>query len=712
MNLVALKNKSNVDVQNERLKSQITIIDNYITNKQYDSARQEVLKLLELYGDDNLLVNTRNARTLFFQGQSKVSLEIYDKIIANKSSLEVNDVRFYAISCAQNGRESDAERLFKSIIKRIPSDAATWENLLRVYIIQKRYGDALAAFHEIVQSDRVNNEILGFIYKELRKQNEVKRILSYTGILMAYYPRERKSYFDAAKAHLDMGNPSGASFLVKDARRGNTKSLIDGIDEIEGIIAAQEHRFTDAMALLSSAVEKDPDNIKLIVNKGKLLLRTRRFEEGIKFIEKYSDKYFESYKDYRDLFLQLYGGARQFEVLYKHAKKLFDKEPTRVENIDILSTAYLVSTKYEEGIEFLEQQLKRFGQPPARLFHRYISFLMQDCQHKKALEKLEPYIDRNPKDIRAFMQAAFAGLNVDEFEKGWKYYDSRLKMNDNGKYFIRHKGVMWNGESGKGKTILIVAEQGLGDVIMACRFLPQLCEEFSNVIFEVQKPIYEFLKFNFPNIKLFVRGKPLPKYDYIMQLMSIFPRLNVRPETMVGSKGYLTWDNEFDQYIKPDKFTVAFAWQGEANHPNDINRSFAFEHLKPLLSLAGKDIEFVSIQRGHYEKTLDDYDWSKNVIKMGGKLNSFCDTAGLLKKIDLVICCDSAPIHLAGSMGIDAWGLVNTPCEWRWTQQGEDNYWYDSLKIKRVSKQDYSWKTTLERVANDLKEYVSKRKKK
>jgi tetratricopeptide (TPR) repeat protein len=237
----------------------------------------------------------------------------------------------------------------------------------------------------------------------------------------------------------------------------------------------------------------------------------------------------------------------------------------------------------------------------------------------------------------------------------------------------------WTGAFAPERRLLVMLEQGQGDMIHFMRYLP-LAAERTRVVLEVF-PSLRRLAEGMPGISLFAPGEPVPEHDFWCPLLSL-PRLLGRddaPLRMDAGKPYVNPDPDdamrWGERLAPlSGRKIGLAWAGARNFAWDRRRS-----VPPALfdRLACADTTFVSLQKDAVEKpSLPLIDWT-------GELRDFADTAALIANLDLVISVDTAVAHLAGAMGKPVWLLNRFDSDWRWLRAGDTTLWYPSMRLFR-----------------------------
>jgi len=311
-------------------------------------------------------------------------------------------------------------------------------------------------------------------------------------------------------------------------------------------------------------------------------------------------------------------------------------------------------------------------------------------QHTDAVASFEKAIaiDKNFADAHSNM--ALSLLTLGQLSRGFAEYEWRWKRTGMSDARRNYRGRPWLGEFPIGqRTILLAAEQGLGDSIQFVRYAPLLARSGAKVVLEVQPELKSLLAGVDGVTSCHARGETLPAYDVYCPLGSLPLAFKTESATIPANIPYLRADETHLAKWRPiiealPGKRIALAWAGHAKHPNDRNRSIALAQLEPLFALDG--ISFVSVQRdlrGDVEAILARH---KTITHIGDKLNDMTDTAAVLALVDLTIAVDTSVIHLAGAMGREAWVMLPFSPDWRWTLTGDHSPWYPRMRLFRQAK--------------------------
>ena len=291
----------------------------------------------------------------------------------------------------------------------------------------------------------------------------------------------------------------------------------------------------------------------------------------------------------------------------------------------------------------------------------------------EAMQEYERAISASPHDAEPRFNRAHALLLTGRWEEGWKEYEQRWNMPGFTAHNWRPPGMRkWEGESLDGKTLVVIAEQGLGDTIMALRYHYVLTSYPGSVIrWHIQKPLVRLWGDEIRAEFVTPEGSPLPTANYWITTMSLPHYCETEPDTVPYSDVYMRFN-----YRRCDTTRrIGLCWAGSPGHLNDANRSIPWPVMRGMLDTPG--VEWVSLQVGpRAEDALGDG-------LLPPYVQDFADTADLLATLDLVISVDTSVVHLAGAMGVPCWCLLAAVPDNRWMLGRSDTPWYDSVRLWR-----------------------------
>ena len=325
----------------------------------------------------------------------------------------------------------------------------------------------------------------------------------------------------------------------------------------------------------------------------------------------------------------------------------------------------------------------------------------------EAIDLLERALACQPGEPNAEYALAFTELLLGQFDAGWKHYEARLRTGQREFPNRQFAQPRWTSENLAGRTILVHAEQGVGDTIQFVRYLPLVMERGGRVILECQPSLKPLLK-NFPGVQAVVaQGEALPPFDVQAPLLSLPGIFRTTLASIPNKAPYLKVPDGIKLELpatSPDRLKVGIAWAGNPVLQSDLVRSLQLTKLSPLFTLPR--VSFFSLQVGPASRQLALLGDGPKPIDLGASLSDFAKTAAAIAQLDLVISVDTAVAHLAGALAKPVWLLLPFAPEWRWLLDREDSPWYLSMRLFRQPAPE-DWEGVIVRLKNELHSMIS-----
>ena len=309
--------------------------------------------------------------------------------------------------------------------------------------------------------------------------------------------------------------------------------------------------------------------------------------------------------------------------------------------------------------------------------------------------------------LNGYLQLGPALLTQGRYREGWRQYEHRWLVEPLASMRADYGVPPWRGQPLDGRTILVRAEQGIGDVFQFMRYLPLLQARGARVLFQPLRGMDAIAR-RFPGVDhVVLEGERLPPFDYYANLMSLPDAFGTTLASIPADVPYFSPDPAYVAKWAPrlgahDKPRVGLVWAGRPEHRQDRHRSFRLDALDRILALDG--ITFVSLQKGpaavQAEAVPESVDWRA----VGAELDDLDDLAAVLSGLDLLVCCDTGPAHLAAAMGKPVWILLPTPIDYRWLERREDSPWYPTIRLFR-QRTSREWAPEIARLADALAQW-------
>jgi hypothetical protein len=336
--------------------------------------------------------------------------------------------------------------------------------------------------------------------------------------------------------------------------------------------------------------------------------------------------------------------------------------------------------------------------------------LMQVGRYAESIARFEQALAINPNDPQIKTGYSMGVLRQGDLLRGFQLYENREVLPGLREVAAQIPFPRYTRGNLHGRSILVLAEQGLGDTIMFARYLPMLARRGGTVIVVAQPSMVDLLR-SIPGVSRVVRFDGQIPVCNFFTLMGSLPRLfDTTLASIPADVPYLRIPparvEAFEQRILADGTKrVGLVWSGSPTHQHDHFRSLHLSDLAPLADVDG--ITFYSLQKGPREAEATYPPAGMKLIPWSAHLNDMTDLGAAMKTMDLVLTVDTAPAHLAGALGLPVWTLVQHVPDWRWLLGREDSPWYPTMRLFRES-QLRDWPAVIQRVRTALGEWVKR----
>ena len=288
-----------------------------------------------------------------------------------------------------------------------------------------------------------------------------------------------------------------------------------------------------------------------------------------------------------------------------------------------------------------------------------------------------------------------------DLRNGFAHYRARFKISGK-QQRLRCPKPIWRGEDISGKTLLVVGEQGFGDVLMLCRYGTLLKAKGARVIFLVHPALISLLReANLADAITSETPQGQETFDFQTSIFDLPYVSGTTLESIPNATPYLPTPtpDEATKIADSLTFKAGIVWAGRNDFGNNRRRSLKLEIFSTLFH-DNADIKFYSLMRD--VKPEDTEILAQHaVVDLSSKLTDFHATAQFIGQLDLVITCDTAVAHLAGGMGKEVWLLLPFAPDWRWLMGRDDSPWYPTMRLFRQH-QKTDWPEVIERVRDEL----------
>jgi tetratricopeptide (TPR) repeat protein len=621
---------------------------------------------------------------------------------------------------------------------RLKSDDADAQNKLGIVLAEQgRLDEAAARFQQALHlqpdyPDAHNN--LGIV---LEKQDQLDAA-------MARYQHALRLKPNYPEPHYNLGIVLARLGRLDEAMASYQQALRFKLDYPEahnnlGTVLAQQGRLDEATASYQQALQLKPDYPEAHNNLGLALARQGRLDEAVASYQQ-ALRLNPNYPDAHSNLGNALHEQGRLDAAVASCQQALRLKPDWAEAHHSLGIVLAKQDQLDAAVASFEQVLRlRPDYPDAhhnlgivlgnqdQLDAAAVSFqqalqlkpdypeahhnlglaLARQGRLDEALACFQQALHLKPEYPEAHWDRGLAWLLMGRFEQGWAGYEWRWKCKEFKPLPPLHS-PLWDGSPLDGRTILVHAEQGLGDTFQFIRYAPLVQQRGGRVVLVCQPPLIPLLRRS-PGIeRLLAQGDALPEYDVHVPLISLPGLLGTTLESVPADVPYLdaepqlveAWRHRLGSY---SGFKVGIAWQGNPQFRFDRLRSIPLAQFAPLARVPG--VHLLSLQKGAGRDQLPVLPARFPVTDLGGQLDettgAFLDTAAVMKNLDLVITSDTAAAHLAGALGVPVWVALHHVPDWRWLLDREDSPWYPTMRLFRQT-QSGQWEDVFERIAAAL----------
>lgn len=435
-----------------------------------------------------------------------------------------------------------------------------------------------------------------------------------------------------------------------------------------GIVCLEEGKIGEARSYLVQALEKMPGDADYMVTLGEIERLDSNFPTAERLL--------------RDALEIDPGCARA----YNNLGMVFLSQRRFVE----AATLFMAARQLEPGMAMAAFNLS--------IAYRELNYIDEAIEASRAAIALQPQFGE------AHVNLALALLVDGQLEEGFEEYEWRLRTSLSAP--PQSSAPLWDGIVDSKGTLLVWAEQGLGDIIQFVRYLPLIAAHGTRIVVQCPAAVENLVQC-VEGVTTCRPDEALPHHAAWIPLLSL-PRIF---ETRVGKipadipyilppfSKLKSWKAKLS--CLGDKPKIGLRWAGNPENPNDLLRSVPLSAFAPLGRIDG--IQLVSLDNRPPSGRDAEAAKQMGLLDYADALADFTDTAALIASLDMVITVDTSVLHLAGALGIPVWGLIKFAPDWRWMLGRSDSPWYPGLRLFRQSA-DGEWGAVVDAVAGLLGE--------
>jgi tetratricopeptide (TPR) repeat protein len=447
-------------------------------------------------------------------------------------------------------------------------------------------------------------------------------------------------------------------------------------------------RPAEAISRFERALTVNPRYWLAAKNCAVLLLKLERFEEALAKLDLCNELQPDHAPTLRARAAALHSLDR-FEEALSEGRRAQTLDPTNAELCYMIGSSLQKLARREEALDHFDRALELRPNLVAALQNKAVT-LSEIQKFDEALLLYRHIKEIDPDNADADWNASLIQLLCGDLEAGWRRREARWKIpSPRGTAgYPKFAQPMWDGAQAiAGKTVLVWADEGLGDTIQFVRYVPMLAALGARVILLPQETLHPLLS-ELPGVAQCLPNmhRGLPAFDFHCPIMSLPLAFGTTLDTIPAPASYLPRPAvdrmlAFEDRLRAhDKPRIGLVWSGNSQHKNDHNRSMPLQTLSRIIVTGAT---FVSLQKETRPDDARSLREGTDVVDLAQHLTDFAATAALIACLDLVITVDTSVAHLAAALGCPTWILLPFVPDWRWLLDRDDSPWYPTVHLFR-----------------------------
>ena len=632
-----------------------------------------------------------------------------------------------AFTLHQSARLADAEDRYRRILRARPGNV---DALYLLGEIANRTGRHEQAVELIGKAIAANGQVAAFHHElgcALRASRNLIGAEKSFARAIELAPDEPQSRVELGSLQLEMGKPAAAEQSFREIQRLAPGLLLASVNLGSALMA--QNRLDEATEILNEALKQDPFCVQALVNLGGVSIKKKDVPEAQRLLERamvldplcFEARYnlavvFQKQKRWQEGLRLLEEAARirpdHPYVRYNLARARWHRGEDAAAELSLRDVVRLApdlidatidlgkllhySGRISEAVEHLRSALQLH--PDEANIHVSLGYALEMTgEYAQAMACYEKALALDPGAVQAHINRANLWILQGDFERGWPEYEWRARIDELAAEYERRPIPRWDGSPLAGRTLLVHAEQGLGDEIMYASCFADVIAQSRHCVIECAEKLAPLFSRSFPQatVRAAAAGdtaewlKTVPPVDvqipagslplHLRRTAADFPRENayLKPDPARVAR----WGAKLAGL--PPGLKVGLSWRGGVPMTGTVLRSIPLEHLLPLLRLEG--VTFVSLQYGDVRDELD------RLARLHGitvphwqeAITDYEETAALICALDLTVSVCTAVVHLGGALGRPVWAMAPLRPEARYGVSDDTMPWYASVRMFR-----------------------------
>jgi tetratricopeptide (TPR) repeat protein len=464
-------------------------------------------------------------------------------------------------------------------------------------------------------------------------------------------------------------------------------------------------RSSDALLCFEHVVKLDPCHREATYKAGHLLHGLGQFEEALIRLNSSAELQPDHAPTLHMRAITLKSLDRLDEAL-ADSMRAIELDPTNIDVYGNIGDILQARGLHEEALSWYERSLEIRPDAAKTMTSRAVS-LVDLCRFDEAMAAYRRSLILDPNQSIAVWNLSLLQMLTGDFQAGWRGREARFAvLPELAANYPRWSAKRLGNEAVAGKTVIVCADEGLGDSIQFVRYVPMLAARGARVILIVEEPLVPILS-GMKGISQCLPKLPdtvAPPFDFLEPIGSLPLVFGTTLDSIPSERTYLpcpemnrvqAWE---DRLGPREKLMVGLVWSGNPKHRGDRNRSMPLRTLTRILDV---DATFVSLQKSPRPEDVLTLRESTDIIDLTSDLTDFAETAALVACLDLVITVDTSVAHLSAALGCPTWILLPHVPDYRWLLDREDSPWYPTVRLFRQT-ETREYETVLDRVRAEL----------
>jgi len=574
-----------------------------------------------------------------------------------------------AVAAHRRGDLDTAENAYRAILRVEPNNFDATHLLGAVIAMRGRNADAEATLRKAIALNPKVAAAHNNLGNVVKAQGRVEESLADYARAVELDPKYADAFNNRGNIYLELGRSDDALADYDRAlalQPGHVNAL-----QKSARVFAERGRYEEALSRNGRALALDPRSVEAWVRSGNVLSRLKRHAEAL--------------------------------ASYDKALAL---DPNHIDALTNRSAALERLGRPDEALAGLDRALA-LKPDSAGALNNKATILKSLGRLAEAYPVYRAALSLAPGDAETRLNYAMALLMDGDFARGWPEYEVRWKKKAN--IGLRPPLTIpeWRGEPLAGKSIVVFAEQGLGDIVQFARYLPLLKERGAQVTLLVADRMQAILRAAFPDIAIVtqVAERAARASDFQCAMMSLPIGFETRLDNVPAAVPYLKPDParaaRWRERIGPQGLRIGICWQGSPDPDVDAGRSIPLQAFAPLAALPG--VRLISLQKHTGTEQIARVPFAVETLgdDFDAGPDAFVDTIAAMESLDLVISPDTSVAHVAGALARPLWIALKRVPDWRWMLERPDSPWYPTARLFRQERSG-DWDSVFPRMREAL----------